>query len=269
MKSGTIVEIIAKNYKNLTKTEAIVGDFFINNRVNGDFSSKYITNKLFISEATLSRFAQKCGFRGYREFLYKYQEVFIEKEDAISSNVEQALNSYHEILRQFVGVDDKVVERLVELMEGYEYILALGVGSSGLVAAEMRNRFMRLGLRMECVTDVDEMRMKSVLQDEKCLVIGLSLSGRKKEILFSLNKAKESGAATVLITSNRTAQYDYCDEVIVCPAFHDLAQGNMISPQFPLLVVVDICYNTYLSRHPHIQDKKQLHKKTVEVLKEI
>ncbi|WP_404813571.1 hypothetical protein [Clostridium bowmanii] len=41
-----------------------------------NFLSKSISKYLYTSEATLTRFAQKCGFRGYREFVYQYQETF-------------------------------------------------------------------------------------------------------------------------------------------------------------------------------------------------
>lgn len=44
-----------------------------------DFSAKEIAKHLFVSEASLSRFAKKCGFRGYREFIYQYEESFEEK----------------------------------------------------------------------------------------------------------------------------------------------------------------------------------------------
>ncbi|MFI3226127.1 MAG: MurR/RpiR family transcriptional regulator [Clostridia bacterium] len=269
MVRDTIIEIIAKNYKNLTKTEMVVADYFIKNRIKEDFSSRKITAKLFVSESTLSRFAQKCGFHGYREFVYRYEENFIENADEFSTNIEHVLNSYNELLRQVQSIDEKQIERFIEMLDNAEHVLVIGVGSSGLSAYEMKNRFMRLGVRMESVSDVDEMRMKSVFQDEKCLMIGISLSGEKKEVLFSLEQAKANGAKTVIITSNKMQEYGYCDEKIICPAFSNLAQGNMISPQFPILVIVDIFYNYFIARQTNANERKELHKKTVEVLKEI
>lgn len=269
MVRDTIAEIIAKNYKNLTKTEAVVADYFIKNRIKEDFSSKKLTAKLFVSESTLSRFAQKCGFRGYREFVYRYEETFIENVEDFSTNVEHVLNSYNELLMQIQRIDEKQIERFVEMLDSAEHVLVIGVGSSGLSAYEMRNRFMRLGVRMESVSDVDEMRMKSVFQDEQSLLIGISLSGEKKEILFSLEQAKKNGAKTVLLTSNKAQEYPYCDEKIICPSFNNLGQGNMISPQFPILVVIDIFYNYFLSKQTNLSERIELHKKTVEVLKKI
>ncbi len=35
---------------------------------------KNVAKRLFVSKPPVSRFAQKCGFTGYREFLFRYQQ---------------------------------------------------------------------------------------------------------------------------------------------------------------------------------------------------
>ncbi len=64
---------ILESYDTLTTVEKSIGDYFVNNRKKSDFSSKTIANRLFVSEASLSRFAKKCGFKGFREFIYEYE----------------------------------------------------------------------------------------------------------------------------------------------------------------------------------------------------
>ena len=41
-----------------------------------ELSSKDVSKKLFVSEASLSRFAKKLGFSGYREFQFAYKQNF-------------------------------------------------------------------------------------------------------------------------------------------------------------------------------------------------
>ena len=57
----------------MTAVERSVADFFIGNKDDMDFSSKNISRVLYVSEATLSRFSQKCGYKGYREFIFSYE----------------------------------------------------------------------------------------------------------------------------------------------------------------------------------------------------
>ena len=69
MEHSKVFSAIQAAYPKLTAAERSVADFFLQNRERGDFSSKAVAARLYVSEASLSRFAQKCGFKGYREFI--------------------------------------------------------------------------------------------------------------------------------------------------------------------------------------------------------
>ena len=88
----SVVPIIESNYDNFTTVEKSIADFFIQNRKKMDFSAKAVAEQLFVSEASLSRFAKKCGYRGYREFVYQYEETFVEKPESITGNTRMVLN---------------------------------------------------------------------------------------------------------------------------------------------------------------------------------
>ena len=77
----SVVPIIKMNYDKFTAVEKSIADFFIQNQEKVDLSSKAISDRLYVSEASLSRFAQKCGYRGYREFVYQYEVTFVEKKE--------------------------------------------------------------------------------------------------------------------------------------------------------------------------------------------
>lgn len=269
MQKESVIYTIIEHYEEFTSVEKIIADYFIKNRHKENFSSRAITKKLFVSEASLSRFAQKCGFRGYREFVFRYEEGFIDDKEERSYNFQEVLNTYHQLLNQIVDyVDDQQIERFSNMINDAKHVLVLGIGSSGLTAKEMKNRFMRLGVLMEAVNEADEMKMQSLFQDEQTLVIGISLSGKKKEVLFSLKQAYKLHAKTVIITANRKDSFTYCDEKILIPSFRDLDSGNSISPQFPVLVILDICYNYFLYNEMKKETRLRLHQNTVKILEE-
>ena len=56
----SVIPVIESNYDNFTTVERSIADFFIYNREEMDFSAKAVAGKLFVSEASLSRFAKKC-----------------------------------------------------------------------------------------------------------------------------------------------------------------------------------------------------------------
>lgn len=54
----SIIPIIEANYDRLTTVEKSIADFFISNVDAVDLSAKGVADKLFVSEASLSRFAK-------------------------------------------------------------------------------------------------------------------------------------------------------------------------------------------------------------------
>ena len=96
----SVIPVIESNYNKFTMVEKTIADFFINNQKKINFSAKSVAAKLFVSEASLSRFAQKCGYRGYREFIYQYEESFVEKKEFMTGNTLMILNAYQELLNR-------------------------------------------------------------------------------------------------------------------------------------------------------------------------
>ena len=125
-----------------------------------------------------------------------------------------------------------------------------------MVAQEMKFRFMRIGLICEAITDDDMIRMTAVLTDPECLAIGISISGRSKIIIEALQTAKSQGAATVLLTANADREYrDTFDEVQLFAVKNQMEHGRLISPQFPVLVVLDILYADYMNHDAAERDR--------------
>ena len=69
-----IIPQIESIYNSFTPLEKTIADFFISNTEKIDLSSKSVSSRLYVSEASLSRFAKKCGYKGYREFLFCYEQ---------------------------------------------------------------------------------------------------------------------------------------------------------------------------------------------------
>lgn len=100
MEHSKVFSAIQAAYPKLTAAERSVADFFLQNRERGDFSSKAVAARLYVSEASLSRFAQKCGFKGYREFIYEYQRPFDEGSPFLSFSqvTKDVLARYQQLL---------------------------------------------------------------------------------------------------------------------------------------------------------------------------
>ncbi len=252
----SVIPIIESNYNKLTTAEKNIADFFIHNQDKIDFSSENIAKLLYTSKPTLSRFAKKLGYHGYREFIYQYEETFIEKKENITSNTRMVLNTYQELLNKTYNlVNESQINRIAGYLNKAGKILVCGCGSSGFASKEFELRFMRIGADVDSLTDPDMIRMSSVFQNKNSLVFGFSLSAGRKEVLYLLEEAHKKGAKTVLFTASNGTDFDsYCTEVVLLPSLKHLNHGNLISPQFPILVILDIIYACYAEQNKHMRE---------------
>ena len=213
----SIIPHIESLYESFTPSEKSIADFFIHNTEESDISSKALSKKLFVSEASISRFAKKCGFDGYRQFAFVYKESFEKTTPNITASyTKQVLDTYEELLnKSYTLIDEDQMKRIVNIFSNKKRIYIYGRGSSGLVAQEMKLRLMRLGVNVEAISDSHIMKMNSVLMNGECLVIGISVSGNTKEVINSLKESSKRGASVVLITSKQDEDMkDYCDEIV-------------------------------------------------------
>lgn len=265
-----IIPHIEAIYETFTDLEKTIADYFIHYDGKSDLVSKHVAKRLYVSEASLSRFAKKCGYTGYREFLFSYQQgLNTSPHPRASHHIKKVLNSYQELLnKSYSLMDEEQISRIVDVLSRKKSrIYVYGKGSSGLAAMEMKLRFMRIGANIEAITDEHIMKMNSVLLDEECVVIGISVSGKTEAVIESLKSAKKFGAKVILMTAHTGKKFlDFCDEVMLFALKENLEQGKAISPQFPILIMVDMLYSQMIQSDEN--RREMLHEYTLEALDE-
>lgn len=269
-KDKSALPFIETSYGEMTQTEKTAADWFLKQNKPEDPSLKAMARLLSVSEATLVRFAKKCGFRGYREFMYQYQKSIAvqETDPQVTQSTLTVLDAYEQLLNNCYSlVDEGQISRLADMIASASRICVGGLGSSGLAAREMAYRFMRVGFPIEAVDDLDLLRMTAVFKSDGDLVIGLSLSGCRKEFMEFLRTARERGANTVLITARRQENLqEFVDELVLVPSLVHMNWGHLISPQFPFLVMMDILYAACMQTNR--QEKQSMHGKTLQAINE-
>ena len=261
-------------YDEMTAVEKNIAEFFLSNTEKCDLSSKNIAKHLYVSEASLSRFAKKCGYKGYRELIFLYEkDLEYEKSDIptgkdISYVTKKNYGYYKSIIHDdYELIDEEQIQRVAGLLDTCRRVFICGLGCSGLAAREMQLRLMRAGVDVDVVTDPHIMMMRAALVDSECLVIGISLSGKTKEVLDCLQMAKKSKAKVVLITSHVEPGVEYyCDDILRVAYVKNLDFGMKVSPQLSILIMFDILYAYYMEREASA--KIQKYKNTLSALRE-
>ncbi|MCY7022104.1 MurR/RpiR family transcriptional regulator [Streptococcus sanguinis] len=261
MSQQNILAIIESHLDKMTDLEQRIGHYFLDqNSIQKDLSSLQVAQTLHISQAALTRFAKKCGFKGYREFNFQYlqdlQKAQTEADNMQSSLSRHVLYNYDQIHQQTKElIDEEKLERVAQIIEEADRVYFFGTGSSGLVARDMKLRFMRLGVVCEALTDQDGFAWTTSILDKNCLVIGFSLSGQTQSIIDSLIDAKNMGAKTILVTGQpEKIQEDFTEVVPV--ALQSKPEFILrISAQFPMLLMIDLIYAFFLEINREKKEK--------------
>ena len=260
MNKPDIATIIDLHFEELTELEQEIARYFLQaETIQDDLSSQQVTQKLHISQAALTRFSKKCGFTGYREFVFQYQHQ-ASKPDTHSHKhsplTKRVLRSYSIMREQTQDlIDEEQLERVAQLIDDAERVYFFGTGSSGLIAREMKLRFMRLGVVCEALTDQDGFAWTTSIMDENCLVLGFSLSGTTQSVLDSLLDAMEMGAKTILFTSAPNKNSQAYTETVLVASHSQSSYIQRISAQLPMLILIDLIYAYFLEINRESKEK--------------
>ena len=240
---------IEKNFEDMTQLEKSIGEFFIKNKSARDFSSKGISGLLYVSEASLHRFAKKCGYKGYREFIFSYEKD-IENERNNSTD-EKKVNqltiklkaAYTTLVEENFGlIKDNQIRKIATLLNSGKRVILTGSETENAVFEEYKLKYLKLGIDINTVTKKEFLEPSVDLLNKDSLVIVCDISGENDNLKTVVQKAKVKEADIVLITANEACEYaDLCNEVIKVSYPKGLV--NVISMQMVILMTMDVIYS--------------------------
>lgn len=208
-----------------------------------------------VGDATIVRFCQKIGLKGYQELKLLIAQDLpncnpspkVKPDSEIEGIIErvQEVNKYC-IEDSAKSVDGNQLEIAADLILNAKKVCCFGIGGSGLTALDAFERFRIIGI--DCYGNSDTYYQKFALKgfDKNDVAIGISFSGQKQQTNELLRYAKENGVSTIGITGNLgTTMTEYCD-VVLCTSIREapggtfitrIAQCNVLDMLFSLIII--------------------------------
>lgn len=238
-----ILPLIESKFEEFSESEKTIAEYFLATD-DEDLSSKTVSKKLYVSEAALTRFAKRLGLSGYREFIYSYQQFKENEGKTIILRKSPVFDTYEEILEKTYALyDGDKYDEFTKLILNCKRIYIYGVGSSGYLAMEFAQRLIRLGLDAEAITNTHEILLNEVRIKKDNFVMGISYSGKSIEVIEALKSASKKGARTGFLVANDSIfRNEYFDVVLLLAHKQNLEYSNIISPQFPAMIILDILF---------------------------
>ncbi len=214
-----IKKIIGK-YQDLSKKEKKIADFIIQNQETVfALSGRELSKNTNVSEATIVRFSQHLGFRGFLEL--KSQLISEAKEkmmpedrfklmtrgkDHISNVIRVAKQDVENINRTIDQIDPVQFDKFVELIRNAKQVYTIGLGISSLMARIAAYLFNQAGVRAyACRKDEHSFIERLINLNENELVLALSFPPYSKETVDALKFCFQRNIHSLSITDTPTA----------------------------------------------------------------
>jgi DNA-binding MurR/RpiR family transcriptional regulator len=141
------------------------------------------------------------------------------------------------------GLDLDAVKRVADAIAAAGRVELFGLGSSGTAAREMAFRLERIRIPVWFRPDTHTALTNAALVGPRDVAIGLSHSGRTREVIEVLSEASDHGALTVAVTSfGRSPVAEVADVVLITSVHETTFRLAALSALHSQLVVLDLIY---------------------------
>jgi len=220
------------------------------------------------SEATIYRMCKKLGFEGYQQFkIALAREVSFPAEAVVpATGKETTRDVINTIFSENIGLigrtrevlESETVEKVIEMILEATFVLFFAVGRSSPIAIDGSLRFSLLGIPSAAYTDPHAQVMVASGLKETDLVIGVSHSGMIRDLVKSMEVARDSGAKIVAITSGIDSPMAKSADAVLYCGTTTKGPSYLVTNRIGELVVVDILYKLLMIKtgpeiKPHLE----------------
>lgn len=239
-------QIIQSVYPTMSSLQQSIADYFLENTELLDFSSKRISKILYVSEPTLSRFAQKCNFKGYREFIYEYssdlQNCEIDSSDKNQYIKENIQNQYFDsVKKKCIEIAAQDFDHLQDILDQSRKIYIYGEGFAATIANTFQYRLINLGYDISIIPNVDFLQLRSHLIQHDDLFIYISMQNEPTmdSVSFTHLLTHEPYAIYIGQSNTKLGKKTTFTEFYQIPN----AKDTVCSPLIPFIVFIDLLTN--------------------------
>ncbi|WP_419954391.1 MurR/RpiR family transcriptional regulator [Neobacillus niacini] len=268
---------IACSMEKFTSSEAELAEYIVKNPDEiSQLSISQIAKKIHISPATITRFCQKISFSGFNEFKHELKRyIDLRNKPAAASDIKE-IDYFSKLYQNHLEIIETTfrkmtyfdIQQAVSLLNSAQKVHVYGIGNSGIAAQEFKWKFFRIGIQVECITDPHQAAMDAALSTDNSLVIGISVSGRTKEVIDAVKIAKKQGASILAITSDKKSELSkLADFTLGVMSKSNMHMGQNISPTLPLFLLFDLIYTDLVAKD--YMNRIQTRDKTLRALEDI
>lgn len=241
--------------EDFTQSEQKISEYILKNQEEVvNLSAQELGEKTGTSPASIVRFSRKLGFSGFGELKIEIAkttnseeeelDTIISPKDSVSDIAEKVVNRAVTSLKETYSlINIKDLEESINLMREAETIYLFGIGASSLVAMDLMYKLVRINKRV--IFNIDShLQLAAVVHiTNKDVAIGISYSGKTREVNEGIIRAKEKGAKVISITNcNKNPLSSISDISLNIPNEERQLRFGAISSRMDQLALIDILF---------------------------
>ncbi|PRC94487.1 MurR/RpiR family transcriptional regulator [Solimicrobium silvestre] len=166
-----------------------------------------------VSEPTVVRFSLSMGFDGYKAFKLAFAKSLATGIPYLHLDVNQA-DSVRDVLPKVFdrtiaalmearnSANTATFEAAVQLLASAKRIECYGLGYSGALAIDAQLKFFRFGIPTTVFCDAHLQAQSATLLNKDCVVVAFSRTGRTRDMIRSVQLAKNAGAKILVLCAS-------------------------------------------------------------------
>lgn len=237
--------------------EKKISGFLLSDKQNNisTLSAVALGKQCGVSNASVIRFAQNLGYKGYSEFKLEYLAIQkkdvgevlysdVRSDDSAQAIIQKAGYLFTKNVDNAMRVvDAEKIEQLAQAIVKAEKIALFGVGSSGIVAADAYQKLIRINKNVLFNPDTHVQRAYASMLTDNDLALAFTTRGHTDEVLQSLEIAEQSCCTISAITRyGKTPINKLCDLTLQFAYRERHQELGMITPQLSQMMLFDVLY---------------------------
>ncbi len=264
MGTGNVFETISQQYYELTASEKKTADYLMAHQEESQYMSiAELAEESGVAEATVSRFCRRLGYKGYNAFKLAIANSTARMQQGAPAVADTEGDSLEEVARRLYAMDSAAIAQTLELLdygavreaadllESAERVCCMGQGGSMLIASEAAHLFSAASGKFFAVSDSHMQMIRAANMGERDAVLFFSYSGATRDMVETLQVARERGAHILLITRfPKSPGGALADVVLRCGANESPLQIGSVAAKLAQLFLLDVLFAEFCRRAP-------------------
>lgn len=214
--SQSVVGVICSSYDSYFDAEKKIADCIIERKEDViDMTVAELAKASGTSDATVSRFCRRCGFKGFQHLKMSLAREVLEEQgksiqvsnDILREDISQSLqnilaNKVAELTQTVSMMEPKKLEEILACLEAAGTVQVAAVGNTIPVALDFSFKLNQLGIPAVSGTIWETQIAYTLNMKKGDVVVVISNSGMSRRLLTLVEGAKENGVTVISVTNS-------------------------------------------------------------------